>query len=84
MRVTEQGFAAMATAARRLAESTCEGKLVLVLEGGYSLPGLSRSVHACMEVLQGRSEEFPRGAQPPALEAVAQVKEALRPYWNCL
>ena len=38
MRVTERGFAAMASAAGELADETCGGKLVLLLEGGYDLP----------------------------------------------
>ena len=48
-------------AMRSLAESVCGGRLVLLLEGGYSLEGLSQSVHACVEVLAGRSDTFPEG-----------------------
>lgn len=85
MQVTERGFAAMCTAMRRLAESSCGGKLVLMLEGGYSLIGLPRSVHACVEVLTGgRTEEFPSGAAREALAAIRQTREAQLPYWACL
>lgn len=85
MQVTERGFAAMCTAVRRLAESHCAGKLVLLLEGGYSLTGLPRSVHACVEVLTGgRSEELPRGATNEAKASITQARAAQRPYWASL
>jgi acetoin utilization deacetylase AcuC-like enzyme len=82
MRLTERGFAAMCTAARALAEETCGGKLVLLLEGGYSLEGLSESVHACVEVLAGRTDSFPTGpVNADARAAVAASRAALKPYW---
>jgi acetoin utilization deacetylase AcuC-like enzyme len=85
MQVTERGFAAMCTAVRRLAEARCDGKLVLMLEGGYSLTGLPRSVHACVEVLTGgRSEALPSGATNEAKAAIARVRTAQRPFWTTL
>jgi acetoin utilization deacetylase AcuC-like enzyme len=82
MMITERGFAAMCAAMRSFAESTCEGKLVLLLEGGYSLEGLSESVHACVEVLAGRGDSFPSGATTSdAMHALAESREALKPYW---
>ena len=41
MRVTERGFAAMCTAVRKLAEAHAQGRLVLLLEGGYDLAALA-------------------------------------------
>jgi acetoin utilization deacetylase AcuC-like enzyme len=77
MRVTERGFAAMATAMAELAREACDGKLVLLLEGGYDLAALAASTRACLEVLGGRREEFPRGAGPEAARAVAATRAAL-------
>jgi acetoin utilization deacetylase AcuC-like enzyme len=77
MRVTERGFAAMATAMSELAREACGGKLVLLLEGGYDLAALAGSTRACLEVLGGRREEFPRGAGPEAPRAVAATRAAL-------
>jgi acetoin utilization deacetylase AcuC-like enzyme len=57
---------------------------VLLLEGGYSLSGLSHSVHACLEVLQGRTDGFPEGTSRAAAAALAQSRESLRPYWPAL
>lgn len=53
MRVTEEGFAALCGVVRSVAERHAGGKLALVLEGGYDLEGLARSVHGCVQVLAG-------------------------------
>ncbi|HEX8698692.1 MAG TPA: histone deacetylase [Myxococcaceae bacterium] len=82
MMLSERCFAAMCSAMKSLADSVCGGKLVLLLEGGYSLDGLSQSVHACVEVLAGRGDSFPSGdTTSDSLHALAQSRQALRPYW---
>lgn len=78
MRVTERGFAAMGSALRELAAGTCGGKLVLLLEGGYDLGALASSVHASLEALTGRHEDFPKGAGTAAIDAVLTTRAALR------
>jgi acetoin utilization deacetylase AcuC-like enzyme len=50
MRVTDRGFARLATRAREWAEEHCGGRLVAVLEGGYNLRGLPRGVEATLRV----------------------------------
>ncbi len=78
MNVTERGFAAMCSSVKALAEEVCGGKLVLLLEGGYDLEGLSQSVHACTEVLAGqRTETFPTGVGPKVSPALAATRAAL-------
>src|SRR5262249_37337250 len=77
MRVTERGFAAMCSSLCELAEGACGGKLVLLLEGGYDLSALAGSVRACLEVLGGRREAFPTGADAVAPHAVAETRAAL-------
>ncbi|MCY1020507.1 histone deacetylase [Pyxidicoccus sp. MSG2] len=85
MDLTERGFAAMCSAVKSLAERVCDGRLVLLLEGGYSLEGLSQSVHACVEVLAGRKDTFPTGpTHADAKQALSASREALRPYWPML
>jgi acetoin utilization deacetylase AcuC-like enzyme len=85
MDLTERGFAAMCSAVKSLAEQVCDGRLVLLLEGGYSLEGLSQSVHACVEVLAGRKDTFPTGpTHTDAKQALNASREALRPYWPML
>jgi len=78
MRVTERGFAAMCSGVSDLAESTCGGKIVLLLEGGYDLSALSGSVRACLEVLGGRRESFASGPGAIAPHAVAETRDVLR------
>jgi acetoin utilization deacetylase AcuC-like enzyme len=84
MLCTERGFAAMCTLVKQFADATAGGRLLLVLEGGYSLTGLPRSVHACLEVLAGRSEHFPTGPSRDASHAIKASRDALRPYWPTL
>jgi acetoin utilization deacetylase AcuC-like enzyme len=85
MVLTERGFGAMCTALKDLAESVCGGRMVMVLEGGYSLEGLSQSVHACVEVLAGEMKDsFPSGVSRDAAAALQRSREALEPYWSVL
>jgi len=81
MLCTERGFAAMCSLVKQLADGTAGGKLVLVLEGGYSLAGLPRSVHACVEVLAGGTDAFPIGVSRDASQAIRASLDALRPFW---
>ncbi|HEY7372158.1 MAG TPA: histone deacetylase [Polyangia bacterium] len=78
MRVSERGFAAMASVLAQFADEACGGKLALMLEGGYDLPALTASVRAALEVLAGRREDFPGGAQAATLDAIGEAREALR------
>ncbi len=83
MRVTERGFAAMASAVKALASEVCGGRLVLLLEGGYDLSALALSVHACVEVLAGqRTDAFTAGVSDGAARALSDSREALAPYWR--
>ena len=82
MLATERGFAAMCSAMKSLADEVAGGRLVLLLEGGYSLLGLPRSVHACLEVMAGRGDDFPRGASRDAVKAIEATREHLKPFWK--
>ena len=85
MVLSERGFGAMCTAMRDLADRMCGGKLVLLLEGGYSLEGLSRSVHACVEVMAGEMKDsFPDGVSREAAAALQLSREALEKHWSVL
>ena len=60
MNVTEAGFSQMARAMLRLAKAYCGGKIAFLLEGGYDLTALRRSVAGVLEMLQQyRGEKFP-------------------------
>ena len=53
MRMTEDGFVTLLGIAREIADRHANGHLALVLEGGYDLGALSRSVLACVRGLIG-------------------------------
>ncbi len=80
MQCTADGFAALCGVVRDLADRHADGRLALVLEGGYDLAALAASVRACVQVLAG--ETPPPLASPGvgarALQAAAAVA---RRYW---
>jgi acetoin utilization deacetylase AcuC-like enzyme len=51
MQVTEEGFGRMSRIVRELADEVCDGKQVSLLEGGYDLGALARSVGRHLEEL---------------------------------
>lgn len=71
--VTEAGFAAMAASVRRLA-TELGAPVALVLEGGYDLGALARSVAATLEALACDPSELPGEAAPehPLARAAAE------------
>lgn len=64
MAVSVAGFAALTDCVRDLARDLSHGHLVLALEGGYSLPALSSSVVATIQVLLGDQPIDPLGRRP--------------------
>jgi len=82
MRVSAEGFAALAGILREVAEEVCEGRMLLTLEGGYSLTGLAEGVARVIGVLAGN--DYPAPAEEPDPRAVEIVREArsfLSRYW---
>lgn len=65
MRVTDQGFAELAERAVAIAEELCGGRIAAVLEGGYDVDALARSVEAVIRVFDGAAP----GAAVAALDA---------------
>jgi acetoin utilization deacetylase AcuC-like enzyme len=62
------GYAALTRRLVALAEELCDGRIVLVLEGGYDLEALSACVIAALHVLLGRDP----GADPLGPAAVGE------------
>jgi acetoin utilization deacetylase AcuC-like enzyme len=83
MRVTEEGFTAMARRMITLAAEYCGGKVVAILEGGYDLQALAGGVRAVIEEF-GRDAESvgpaPQGAR--AAPVVDRGRHFLAPYWK--
>ena len=78
--VTEAGFAAMAAAIRDLCVDELGVPLGAVLEGGYALGALARSVAATLEALAGRGM---RQTVPVTRESIA-ARERLASRWPIL
>ncbi|MEI6045401.1 MAG: histone deacetylase [Chloroflexota bacterium] len=57
LQVSTLGFATMVDRVKRLAETFCQGRLALTLEGGYDPAALADSVYATLRVLAGESPE---------------------------
>lgn len=51
LNLTEESFSKFTTMIRDRAESLCQGKIVSILEGGYNLAALGRSVESHLKVL---------------------------------
>jgi acetoin utilization deacetylase AcuC-like enzyme len=81
-RVTEDGFAALCGVVRDLADRHCRGRLVLLLEGGYDLGGLSRSARACAEVLCGAEPPPLRPGAAETRDLVRRVRAVQSRFWS--
>jgi acetoin utilization deacetylase AcuC-like enzyme len=83
MRITDQGFAALAQMLVELAADACPGRLVLSLEGGYDLAALARSVVAVLEALEGQRQDalIAQAAQAELSPSVAKARQMAQNYW---
>jgi acetoin utilization deacetylase AcuC-like enzyme len=63
MRVTRSGYAALTAIVRALADELSQGRMLFVLEGGYSLRGLAEGADALLAGLTATAS-----APPPARE----------------
>jgi acetoin utilization deacetylase AcuC-like enzyme len=77
MQVTPKGFAAMARSVLQIAERCCGGKVVMALEGGYDLAGLTDSVREVLQELAG--VQF---TDPLALMAAVDRKRMRHLLWR--
>jgi acetoin utilization deacetylase AcuC-like enzyme len=89
MQVTPEGFAALARILINIADSCCRGRFVAVLEGGYNLQGLTKSVKAVLEEMLDethRSEEqfvaSERNAGSGTDSVISRVAQKIAPFWK--
>jgi acetoin utilization deacetylase AcuC-like enzyme len=76
MRVTRPGFAAMADRARAIADKVAGGRMVVALEGGYDLDGLSGGMTECLRALLAE-QPTPLVEQPPVRVISAPARAAI-------
>jgi histone deacetylase 6 len=82
--LTPNGYALLLTKLMGLAE----GKIVVVLEGGYNIPAISHGLHACVVALQGRFDATAAAAAvtEPSAHALADIDRAVAAqtkHWAC-
>ncbi len=84
MQVSTDGFEQLCARVDRWAERLADGRLALVLEGGYDLDGLADSVEYCTRVLAGgevAEREYETGeAIEATIEDVTRIQSG---YWSC-
>jgi acetoin utilization deacetylase AcuC-like enzyme len=87
MNVSKDGFADMASVLLEIADECCQGKIVLMLEGGYSLAALQESVAEVLLVLL-RERRDPLPPLPPEnsqiYKVINEVISTQKPYWKSL
>jgi acetoin utilization deacetylase AcuC-like enzyme len=78
-------FGRLTARAARIADECCEGRLVVVTEGGYHLKGIADSLRSVIVALEGErfdgSLAMPQGSASRADAAIAAVKPHLAKYW---
>lgn len=84
MRVTEEGFAAMARRVKRLAAECCGGRMVAALEGGYDLQALAASGRAVIEEFGREPDEriAPAVGGQRVTPIIDRVRRNLAPFWE--
>ena len=79
MCITSAGYYHMTRALREVAEQLCEGKLLVVLEGGYNLEAMSNGTEAVIRALSGmdapEAEPFPEAIHPSVTQQVEEWLE---------
>ncbi|MBW1781562.1 MAG: histone deacetylase [Deltaproteobacteria bacterium] len=89
MRVTSNGFAGLTRTIMDIADACCGGRVVMTLEGGYDLKGLSSSVKAVIKELSGVSKTVHEdlltdSEQERVDKAVAKVSQVHGGVWKNL
>jgi len=83
MRMSENGFAVLMSIVKSIATQTCN-KVVLVLEGGYNLSNLKKSVASILKVCIEEHYNTYTNTNPSTSirERIKQVIELQKTYWN--
>lgn len=80
--LTVDGYAMLTQMIKDAASELCDGRLVLVLEGGYSLRALAACANAALGVLLDRPQPDPLGPAPhaePAIDALIGGLQRMHP-----
>ncbi len=85
MKLTGEGFGALAGIVQDIARQACDGKVLMTLEGGYNPEGLRNGVRAVLQTLIGRPAPVPENApSADADEVIGRIISVHRNYWKGL
>jgi acetoin utilization deacetylase AcuC-like enzyme len=91
MKVTPEGFAALSRIVINLAEECCDGRLVMVLEGGYHIQGLTTCVRKVLCELLGETRATDESLLRLAArtdertnQLIGRARKQFEPYWPVL
>lgn len=91
MKMSVEGFACLARIVLDLADEFCDGRVVAVLEGGYNIQGLTRSVRAVLMEFLGENrisgqmlEDLSRKADLRRDSVIEKVRAIQQEYWPVL
>lgn len=82
LRASDEGFAYACATALEIADQHAEGRIALLLEGGYDLHALEESVRACLEILGGATPPERRAPSTRGGHAIKAAAEVHRQYWK--
>jgi len=83
MRMSVEGFAILASIVKSIAKESCSDKVAAVLEGGYDLNLLARSVAAILNVFMGKEVgNKQHEISPPVKARLDEVKKVQREFWH--
>jgi acetoin utilization deacetylase AcuC-like enzyme len=82
MELTEEGFAKLARVLLRTAHDVCGDRLALLLEGGYDLEALARSVSAVLGEMRGGSLGEPVAVPAGERADLGRVRDIANHYWR--
>ncbi len=83
MRLTSEGFGAIAFLVKEIANASCRGRLAATLEGGYNLKAQAEAVVAEIRAFGGEAAQI-RGTDHSVAGRIEEVKKIQSRYWNCL
>ncbi|XP_006876753.1 PREDICTED: histone deacetylase 6 [Chrysochloris asiatica] len=81
--VSPEGYAHLT----HLLMGLANGRIILILEGGYNLTSISESMAACTRILLGDTPPLMAPLRPPLSRALASISETIhahRRYWSSL
>ena len=83
MKMTEKGYAGMTRQILEMAEKICDGKVIYVLEGGYSQEGIKKGTKAILEEMTFQNKEKYSWRETAEFkEYYEEVKKYFREYWD--